>query len=298
MFRRFFRHIRDGFVGVGRHFGMALSSATAVTITLLLIGLFLVISSNLMVITRDIEESISISVLIEEGKENTHTELEKKILKLEGVLNVDYRTKDEEFDYYLSTTNDVEVNEFYETYREDNPFNDCILVEIADGSQISNIRNAIERMNGVESVHDGGTNTYLLVNILSNVRIVGAFLVGALCILAIYLVYNTINITISSRKDEIWIMRNVGAKNGYIRAPFLVEGVIIGVMGAIIPILVCVFGYLYVYEYFGGSLFGAFRLIKPIPYIYYLIGVLAATSIVVGFVGSYISVVRYLRYKR
>ena len=217
---------------------------------------------------------------------------------MEGVLNVDYRTKDEEFDYYLSTTNDVEVNEFYETYREDNPFNDCILVEIADGSQISNIRNAIERMNGVESVHDGGTNTYLLVNILSNVRIVGAFLVGALCILAIYLVYNTINITISSRKDEIWIMRNVGAKNGYIRAPFLVEGVIIGVMGAIIPILVCVFGYLYVYEYFGGSLFGAFRLIKPIPYIYYLIGVLAATSIVVGFVGSYISVVRYLRYKR
>ena len=120
MFRRFFRHIRDGFVGVGRHFGMALSSASAVTITLLLVGLFLMISSNLMMITKSIEESISISVLIADGSEDKHVDLENKIMKLDGVLEVDYRTKDEEFDYYLSTTNDVKVNEFYETYREDN----------------------------------------------------------------------------------------------------------------------------------------------------------------------------------
>lgn len=298
MFRRFFRHIRDGFVGVGRHFGMALSSASAVTITLLLVGLFLMISSNLMMITKSIEESISISVLIADGSEDKHVDLENKIMKLDGVLEVDYRTKDEEFDYYLSTTNDVKVNEFYETYREDNPFNDCILVEIDDGTQIANIKTAIERMNGVDSVHDGGTNTYLLVNILSKVRYVGAILVAALCVLAIYLVYNTINITIASRKDEIWIMRNVGAKNGYIRAPFLVEGVIIGFMGAIIPILICIFGYMYVFESFDGSLFGAFKLIAPFPYLYYLTGALVITSIVVGFVGSYISVVRYLRYKR
>ena len=298
MFRRFARHVRDGFLGVGRHFGMALSSASAVTITLLLIALFLVSSSNLLMITKTIEESISISVLIEEEAESQHLQLENKIMKLPGVLNVEYRTKDEEFDYYLSTTNDVEVNEFYESYREDNPFKDCILVEISDGTQISNITTSVLKMDGVDSVHDGGTNTYLLVNILGKVRMVGGAMVAALCVLAVYLVYNTIKITISSRKDEIWIMRNVGARNGYIRAPFLVEGIIIGFMGAIIPILIAVFGYIYVFDYFNGTLFGAFNLIAPFPYVYYLAAVLAITSIIVGFVGSYISVVKYLRYKR
>ena len=97
MIHRFFRHIKEGFYGVGRHLGMALSSATAVMITLVLISLFLILTVNLFEMTRTIEESISISALIQKGAESSHEQIESKILMIEGVKSVDYRSREDEF---------------------------------------------------------------------------------------------------------------------------------------------------------------------------------------------------------
>ncbi|MDY3091783.1 MAG: permease-like cell division protein FtsX [Erysipelotrichaceae bacterium] len=298
MIHRFFRHIKEGFYGVGRHLGMALSSATAVMITLVLISLFLILTVNLFEMTRTIEESISISALIQKGAESSHEQIESKILMIEGVKSVDYRSREDEFNYYLETQTSDDLKDFYNTYRDVNPFRANILVEIEDGEMLQGIKAQIEKIDGIDEVADGGANTYTLIGILSNVRIFGGALVLSLCILAIYLVYNTIKITIASRSDEIWIMRHVGAKNGYIRAPFLVEGVIIGFLGSILPILISVFGYIYVYKKIGGSFFGAFVLLPPHPFILYIAGILVAIGVIVGFVGSYISVCKYLRMKR
>ena len=123
-------------------------------------------------------------------------------------------------------------------------------------------------------------------------------LVIALCFLAVYLIFNTIKITIDSRQDEIFIMRNVGAFNGYIRAPFLVEGIIIAVLGAIIPVLVLCAGYYYLYDYTGGILLAVIRLIEPIPFLLYLALALLGVGVLVGFIGSYISVSKNLRLRR
>ncbi len=298
MIRRFFRHIKEGFYGVGRHLGMALSSASAVTITLTLIALFLVLMTNLFSMTRTIESSVAISALIAEGAEPSREIIQQKIEDIPGVEEVTYSSKEQEFDYYLESYVESGSREFIETFRDKNPFNDALIVKVEDGRQLAEIKKAINKIDGIESTYDGGVNTYTLINVLANVRVVGGGLVLALCALAIYLVYNTIKITIASRKDEIWIMRNVGAKNGYIRAPFLVEGIIIGSLGAIIPILLAVFGYIYVFKSLDGSVFGAFALIPPHPYILYIAGILLLIGIVVGFVGSYISVCKYLRLKR
>ena len=116
--------------------------------------------------------------------------------------------------------------------------------------------------------------------------------------LAVYLIYNTISITIRARDTEIWIMKNVGAKNSYIRGPFLVEGIIIGVLGSIIPIAAMVGFYLYVFNTSGGNLLGVFTLVSPQPFLYYLCGGLLVLGILVGFIGSYLSVSRLLRSKR
>ncbi|MBQ5805371.1 MAG: hypothetical protein IIW22_06325 [Erysipelotrichaceae bacterium] len=123
-------------------------------------------------------------------------------------------------------------------------------------------------------------------------------LILALVALAIYLIYNTIKITIATRKDEIWIMRNVGARNGYIRAPFLVEGIIIGIFGSILPIGVIVYAYYWLYQATGGVLAGVITLIPVYPFILYLGGALLVIGILVGFIGSYISVCKYLRLTR
>ena len=153
-------------------------------------------------------------------------------------------------------------------------------------------------MNGISSVQDGGSETYTLIHILHTTRNAGAILILALVALAIYLIYNTIKITIATRKDEIWIMRNVGARNGYIRAPFLVEGIIIGIFGSILPIGVIVYAYYWLYQATGGVLAGVITLIPVYPFILYLGGALLIIGILVGFIGSYISVCKYLRLTR
>ena len=298
MFHRFIRHIKEGFVGVGRHFGMAISSAASVTITLLLVGFFLAFTYNLNIITKDIESSISLSALVSYDVDSRATLdlLKEQIASIEGVSSVEYRSKDDEFTYYVGMYPDIK--EFNELYRDQNPFHDAFLVSVEDGNSLEEVKTKIEEINGIDSVHDGGSNTYILIDVLEKVRLFGGALVLGLSVLAIYLIYNTISITIRARDTEIWIMKNVGAKNGYIRAPFLVEGIIIGLMGSIIPIVAMVAIYIYLFNISGGVLLGVFNLVNPYPFLLYLCLSLLVIAIVVGFVGSYLSVSRLLRNKR
>ena len=298
IFRRFFRHIKEGFIGVKRHFAMAVSSASAVTITLLLVGFFAAFAVNMAYLTQEIEQSISLVCLIdyEVTDSSRIASMKGEIEKMENVDRVVYRTKNEEFDYYNQEY--PEMAEFSELYREDNPFHDTFIVYMVDGSNMSLIKDKIAKMDGISSVQDGGSQTYTLIHILHTTRNAGAVLILALVALAIYLIYNTIKITIATRKDEIWIMRNVGARNGYIRAPFLVEGIIIGVFGSILPIAAIVYGYYWLYQATGGVLAGVITLIPAYPYILYLGGILLVIGIFVGFIGSYISVCKYLRLTR
>ena len=298
IFRRFFRHIKEGFIGVKRHFAMAVSSASAVTITLLLVGFFAAFAINMAYLTQEIEQSISLVCLIDYDVTDSSriASMKGEIEQMESVDRVIYRTKDEEFDFYNQEY--PEMAEFSELYREDNPFHDTFIVYMADGSGMSAVKDRITKMNGISSVQDGGSETYTLIHILHTTRNAGAILILALVALAIYLIYNTIKITIATRKDEIWIMRNVGARNGYIRAPFLVEGIIIGIFGSILPIGVIVYAYYWLYQATGGVLAGVITLIPVYPFILYLGGALLIIGILVGFIGSYISVCKYLRLTR
>lgn len=298
MFRRFFRHIKEGFIGIGRHFSMALSSIASVTITLLLIGVFLMLVVNLNVLTQEVESSISLSAIVDfdNDSQSNLSQIEKQIKRIDGVESVEYNSKDDEFTYYINQYPDLA--EFYELYRDDNPFHDAYIIKLADASKIDTIKFEVERINGIETVHDGGSNTYLLVDALGKVRLFGGVLVLALVLLATYLIYNTIHITIEARQTEIWIMRNVGAKNGYIRAPFLVEGILIGIIGAILPIAAMVFGYLYILDVSGGVILGVFSLVPANPFVLDLCAVLLGIGVLVGLVGSWFSVTRSLRKTR
>lgn len=300
MFRRFKRHIYEGFQGVIRHFGMAISSMSTVMITLLLVGVFVVLTYNLQIATKNIENSISLSALVSYNfdDENNLQRIESALRKIEGISEIKYSSKEDEFNFYVNANQDEELRKFYENYRSENPFHDAFILGLDHPELLETVKDAIVAIPGIEGVYDGGENTHTLVQILKNVRVFGAVLVVSLFLLAIYLVYNTIKITIFSRRDEIWIMRNVGAKNGYIRAPFLVEGIIIGFFGAIIPALVIAGLYWYLYQEIRGHFFGAFILVNPKPFILQVAGGLLLVGVSVGLIGSYISVWKYLRLKR
>ena len=301
--RRFFRHIREGFIGVKRHFAMAVSSASAVTITLMLVGVFAIFALNMAFLTQEIEQSISLVALIDYNVDDPEriSTLRKEIQAMENVEKVEYRSKDEELDFYIKEygKNDSNLAEFTENYRgEENPFHDALIIYMTDGSDMEGIKTRIEKLDDISSVQDGGSETYTLIRILHVTRNAGGVLILALLLLAIYLIYNTIKITIATRKDEIWIMRNVGAKNSYIRGPFLIEGIIIGLIGAILPVGLIVYGYYRLYEFTGGVLGGVMTLVPVFPFVIYMGAALLGVGVLVGYLGSYISVCKYLRLTR
>ena len=301
MINRIFRPIRDGFKGVGRHGGMSVQSASSVTVALIIVSLFLIFSTTVQNFTKGIEESVSISVLLDYESESAESEdaIQLAISNIEGVSTVTYSSKDDEFEYYLNSFDDENTRKAFEPFKESNPMHDAFYVETKSGSSIESIAEEISNISGVYKVNYGGDSAVGLISALRTIRNFGWGIAIVLAILAIFQIQNTIKLTIMARADEIAIMRNVGAKNSFVRSPFLVEGLIIGALGAIIPIGITYFGYTKVYEITGGHLISnMFSLIAPDPFIYRICVYLLVIGMVVGLIGSFLSVNKYLRWKR
>ncbi len=301
MIGRLFRPVKEGFRGVVRHGSMSFSSASAVTITLVIISLFLIFTTNVSRFTQGLEQVVQISVLVDYDYEAAEEEdrISLEIGNIEGVSEVNFSSKEDEFQYYIDSFKDEKTKEAFEPFRESNPMHDAFYVEVKNGSALEEIASKIETVEGVYRVNFGGSSAVKMISALRTIRWAGGLLALALSILAVSLIQNTIKLTIQARADEIAIMRSVGAKNGFIRSPFLVEGILIGILGSVIPVAVIYFGYKYLYEMTGGYVISnMFELIPPIPYVYYVAGVILLIGIIVGFLGSFFSVSRYLRWKR
>lgn len=295
------RPIKEGVRGVGRHWAMALSSSIAVTITLIIISLFMLFMVNVRQFTTNVEQGMEISVMIDWDHESQADEdaLKAQIQSLDGIKSVRFSSKDEELQYYIDQFDDEETKKAVESLVQDNPMHDAFYVEVMDGDDIASIADRIKAIDGVASVNYGGSSTMNMVAAMNTVRKGGTILVVALTVLAIFLIQNTIKLTIYARQDEITIERNVGATNRFIRSPFVVEGIIIGAIGALIPIALTVWGYRYAWKVTGGYLISnMFHLVPPMPFTLYLSVVLLVIGILVGLIGSYLSVTRYLKWKR
>ncbi|MEE1412139.1 MAG: permease-like cell division protein FtsX [Bulleidia sp.] len=295
------RPIKEGFRGVGRHWAMAISSSFAVTITLIIISLFMLFMVNVTRFTTNVEQGMEISVMIDYDYESSEDEakLKQQITQLEGIKSVRYSSKDEELEYYISQFDDEETRSAVESLVDDNPMHDAYYVEVEDGKTLQDTAAAIRKMEGVSDVNYGGESTTNMVVAMNAVRRGGLIVVVAMTILAIFLIQNTIKLTIYARQDEITIERNVGATNGFIRSPFVIEGMVMGAMGAVIPIALTVVGYHYAYKITDGYLISnMFRLVTPKPLVIYISIVLLAIGMLVGLIGSYMSVTKYLKWKR
>ncbi len=301
MISRFFRPIKEGFYGVGRHAAMSFSSASAVTITLFIISVFLMFSFNVQQFTQNVEQTVQIAVMVDYAYED-QAQIDRiglDISNIDGVKDVKFSSKDEEFQTYLDGFEDEKQKELFEPFREDNPMHNAYYVSVTDGQKLDAVATSIQAIEGVDSINYGGESAVMVVSALNSIRTGGAIVSIALSLLAISLIQNTIKLTIHARSDEIAIMRNVGAKNGFIRSPFLVEGMIIGALGSIIPILGSIYGYIYAYKALGGVIISKmFIMIPPHPFVLQISGILLTIGVVVGFIGSFFSVNKYLRWKR
>lgn len=293
-------HIKTAFNSLVRHFALTFSSATAVTVTLTLLMTFLVVAGNVTNFTYNVEDSLKIHSTIESTlTEQEINALKDKIESMKFVKSVTFSNKDQELESYLNELDDS-AKKLYEVYKgEGNPLLHAFIVEVTHGDNLDTVNNQLLKMNGIHDSAYGGDSALMMVKAMDGVRITGGVFVVALSILAMILISNTIKSAIHARKDEIAIMRQVGATNGFIKFPFMIEGMFIGVLGSIIPILITYFGYSYLYDILGGVfLVSMFKLQEVMPFVLYVCLTLLVTGMVVGVIGSFFAVNKYLRWKR
>ena len=221
--------------------------------------------------------------------------VKKSIEALDNIKEIEFQSKN---DVKEQMQEDSEVfNSILAQYTDEtNPLQDTYLVKVDDINLIGKTADKIEKIEKVDIVKYGEGSVEELVKIFNFIKKVMYVIVIALIVVTVFLIANTIKITIQSRSREIEIRRLVGASNTFIRQPFFFEGIILGFLGSIIPIVGCCFGYNYLYKRLGGQIFTAIiKLVEPIKIVDTLIIALLAIGVVVGAFGSYRAVRKYLK---
>ncbi len=295
--RNFPKHCKTAVQSIWRNGVMSVSSVFAVTITLLLISVIGILAINVEDMTLDIENSLTIYVKMERDiSDEDAQKIQSDIEAIDGVKSVTFSSKDQELDKLIESQ-DEDGRKLFETYRDENPLGAAYSVEVNDANDLEEISEKIEELESVNSTNYGGSSTSSLVKTLNSIRNGGGIFVAGLTVIVLFMIANTIKMTITSRQTEISIMRMVGASNWYIRIPFMLEGVFIGVLGAIVPMLVVYYGYQFVFEqslgFFNSSLIS---LRTPFPFVYQCCGILVALGSGVGLIGSFFSVRKFLKF--
>ena len=286
------RHFRESFKSLGRNSWMTIASVSAVTVTLILVGVFMLVMMNLNKVAADLENDVEIKVLIDEtADEAAEKELLAKIKKLPEVEEMTYSTKEEELTDLVKDFGDD-----FKLFEQSNPLRNVVYVKASDPHQTASLAKKIDKFDFTYDVLYGEGKVEKLFNVLNISRNIGLVLILGLLFTAIFLISNTIRITIIARRDEIEIMKLVGASNAFVRIPFVLEGMWLGLLGSIIPIALIATLYHKVYSTFAPKLKGEFiQLLDFSPLVYQVSSLLVLIGVLIGIWGSFMSVRKFLR---
>ena len=296
LFRMLGRSVRDAFKSVFRNFSLSLASISCITITLIIVALSILASFNVENFTKEIEKDMTIVVFIDNDiSEDKLDEITHKIKNLSNVDSYIFKGK-EAVKGEMQQESEIFNAIMTEWDEESNPLKDTFQVKVKDIEKISQTANKIKSFDGVSVVRYGEGMVDQMVTAFKSIEKVAYGIVIALILVTVFLIINTIKLTIFSRKREISIMRLVGASNFTIKTPFIVEGMVLGLIGSIVPVCLILFGYLAFYKHFDGYLFSELiQLIKPEPFIYCVSLMVIGIGILVGMIGSASAVRKYLK---
>ena len=295
-FRNIRRYFRDARKSVFRNFSLSLASISCITITLLVVSFSIILSYNVENFAESIRRDVTVVIFLKGyTTETDKTRIEKEIRATKNVEELKFVSKTE-------TAESLKDNDTFkgiiETWTDEtNPLLDSFMLKVKDIDTIKETVNKIKKIDGVNNVNYGEEMIDQLITIFKVVEKVSIGIVIALIVVTAFLISNTIKLAIFSRKREIEIMRLVGASNISIKVPFVIEGLFIGVLGSIIPIILSVYGYISLYDFFSGKLFNSSlaKLVSPAPFMYYTSLILLLIGILVGMFGSYRAVKKYLK---
>jgi cell division transport system permease protein len=289
------RHTRESFKSLARNGWMTFASVSAVTVTLILVGVFFVIMMNLNQVAKNIEEDVIIRVHIDvAANEEDQQALKKQINDIPEVKSIVFSSKETELNNMITSMG--EEGKAFKLIEQENPLNDVFIVKTKKPTDTMRVAKQIEQMEYASKVKYGQGHVEKLFKFINASRNVGLALIIGLLFTAMFLISNTIRITIVARRREIQIMRLVGATNAFIRWPFFLEGLWLGILGAVVPIILISSSYFYAYDYLAPKLEGNFiQLLAYEPFIYQVSGLLILMGAFIGMWGSMMSVRKFLK---
>lgn len=285
--------IREAVISLKRNSLMSFASISTVALSLLILGIFLVMVLNLNNMASTLETQVQISVYLQDNLTDLEMrEVGTRITKLPGVTQVMFVSKDEAMARFKKRLG--EQQGILAALGETNPLPNAFEVKVDKPERVKPVAQAIGQLKGVENAKFGQEVVEHLFNLTKMMRLFGLVLIIFLALAALFIISNTIRITVFARRKEIAIMKYVGATDWFIRWPFLIEGMMLGIGGAVIAVLLLSETYSALTQQVYQSL-AFLPLIPKYPFITNIGIVLIVTGAAIGALGSSISVRKYIK---
>lgn len=291
---------KQGFKNIGRNKMFSVASIATMAACIFLFGIFFSIVTNFRYMVQKAEEGVAITVFFDE--EATGAQIKKigdELKSQDGVLKVNFVSADEAWDSFKDEYFG-DAKELADGFKDDNPLSgsDNYEVYMSDVSKQKDVVSYAEKLDGVSKVNKSDVVAKTLTSVNRLIYYVSIVLIGILLAVSIFLISNTVTMGITVRREEIAIMKYIGAKDGFVRAPFIIEGLVIGLIGAVIPLVILYF----VYDKAVAYVMAKFSLLNniieflPVTTVYRtLLPVGLILGVGIGFIGSAFTIRKHLR---
>ncbi|WP_055069364.1 permease-like cell division protein FtsX [Clostridium massiliamazoniense] len=289
--------ISDAFKSLKRNATISIASALTVLTTLVVFGAFLLTALNVSVGVQDVQSKVQLKVFLQENvTQEEQTNIENTIKAVPGVKSVTYESKAQALENFKNQLSNSQ--EILQGYTEsNNPLPASYVVDLTEPTAADAVIKAVKPngklMAGVNDVGNDQEVVNAITSFANTVRWVGLILFVVLIGVSLFLIMNTIKITVYSRRREIGIMKFVGATDWFIRWPFIIEGIVIGLVGSIISILVIYGIYSWLYSSFLASIY-TMKFISPFYVLTTMSWQFVIAGVIIGAVGSIIALRKFL----
>lgn len=285
--------VNDAFKSLKRNKTISIASVITVIITFFVLGVFVLVAQNANQMIAGLEDKIEIQVYLKDDiKLIDQREIQVKLKEQDGVESIEYESAEDAYNKVLKSN-----PEFLKGYTlEKNPFPASYIVKLSDANKISSVSKAIDKMTGVESVESQKNIVTTMQKVIKVVKTVGFALGIILAAVSVFLIMNTTKLTVYSRRREVGIMKFVGATDWFIRWPFIIEGMVIGLIGAIISSLLLYMGYCFALKGIGSVfLMMSFSFISSSYILTNVIFIFMGGGMLIGGIASYLALRKFLK---
>lgn len=284
---------KDALNSLKRNITVSTASIATVAATLFILGIFMLTLLNVNQGIVSVESQVEVKIFLKDDiTAPQKTELETKVKGVAGVTSVTFESKEQALANFKEQLGDQNQS-LVDGLEKDNPMPSSYIVKVNEPNTISAVVEAVKGQAYVLSIKDGREIVNKIISITNTIKWVGSAIFLILIGVSLFLIGNTIKIIVYSRRREIGIMKYIGATDWFIRWPFVIEGIILGVSGALIADGILFYAYKVVFAKVTTGLL--MMQLVPVSYVYtYILGLFVLAGILIGAIGSAISIRKFL----